>query len=453
MTGVLRNSLRTRLIAGSAVGVVMAMVMAGLFVGNLYRIHTTDRYQAELDHHLAELQAQIVIDAQGNVRVNRALSDPQFMVARSGLYWQIDAERQRLHSPSLTIGTRLHPAADERWCSGDASGEPVRQRSLHAVMGGHRVVITIASDKHLLDQQIDRFRMDLTLSMVVVGLLLLGGALAMVRFGMAPVRRLGDDVDRLRNGETDRLAPAVPAEFAPIVERFNALLEGQAQLITRARTESGNLAHNLRTPLALIIDEAEQMRLAGDTRSADFLLARCEAMQLQIDYHLARASAAGTRGAGTLTEVAPLLSRILEAMRRLHADRVVAVEVALPAGLRVPCDSGDLAEILSNLIDNAFKWAAGRVVIAGDEGVVEVRDDGPGIPAGQREAALAVGVRLDPATPGTGLGLAAAIDLLRFNDGDMQLGEAPEGGLRVRIVFGGPAPSGQTASQTASGSP
>lgn len=429
------NSLRLRLVVGSAIGVVLAMVLAGLFIGNLYRIHTTDRFDAELDHHLGELTALIAIDADGAARVGQPLSDPQFHVPRSGLYWQVDGAGQRLHSSSLAGGMRLSPAADDGWHSGRAGGETLRQRSARVTIDGRPLTVTIASEQRLLDEQVGRFAADLAMSMIAVGLLLLGGAVALVRFGLTPVRRLGEDVERLRNGEAERLDPAVPNEFAAIVARINALLDGQAQLITRARTESGNLAHNLRTPLALIADEAEQLRLAGHAASAEFLLTRCTAMQRQIDYHLARAAAAGTRGAGTLTEVAPLLERILEAMRRLHRRPELRVEVDLPPGLRLPCDRGDLGEILSNLIDNAFKWSARRIVIAGAANRIEIRDDGPGIPPGQREAVLAVGTRLDPNTPGTGLGLAATADLLRCYDARLILSDAPEAGLCAAARF------------------
>ncbi|HWK35894.1 sensor histidine kinase [Sphingomonas sp.] len=435
MTSGVRNSLKFRLIVGSAIGVVAAVLLAGLFIGNLYRVHTTNRYEAELDHHVDELVAMIRVGADGRPRVIHSLSDPQFAIPRSGLYWQVEQAGTLLRSPSLAGSLRLTPAADNAWHRGFAANAQVRQRSVRVTIEGRPTVVTIASLQHLLDEQVAHFAGDLALSMGAVCVLLLGGAGLLVRFGLAPVRRLSEDVDRLRNGETERLDPAVPTEFAPIVTRFNALLEGQAQLITRARTESGNLAHNLRTPLALISDEAEQLRLSGQVASADFLLARCAAMQLQIDHHLARAAAAGTRGAGTLTEVAPLLAPILDALQRLHARAEVRVTIQLPDGLRLPCDRGDLAEILSNLIDNAFKWTSRSVIIAGGPSHIQVRDDGPGIPHPQRAAAMAVGTRLNPDVPGTGLGLAATADLLRFYGGRLMLDEAPEGGLSATASF------------------
>lgn len=436
MSQPLHNSLRLRLIVGSALGVILAVLLAGLFIGYLYRSHTTDRFQTELDHHLGELVALIDFDPQGRPVVRQPLSDPQFNVGRSGLYWQVQGPRGSALSPSLADGLRLIPAADEAWHRGRAGAEEeVLQRSARVLRDGQPLTVTIASAQHLLEEQVDHFRFDLTLSMTVVGLLLLGGAALLVRFGLTPVRRLGEEVDRLRNGEIERLDPHVPAEFEPVVTRFNALLEGQAQLIARARTESGNLAHNLRTPPALITAEAEQLENAGQTQSAAFLLERCRMMQRQIDYHLARAAAAGTRGAGTRTAVAPLLVRIVEAMQRLHADRGIRVVIDLPDGLRLPCDSGDLAEILSNLIDNAFKWARSTIAVAGGDDRITISDDGPGIPAAQRALVTNIGIRLDPATPGTGLGLAATADLLRFYNATLTLDDAPQGGLSVTVRF------------------
>lgn len=446
------RSLKLRLMLGAALAVVAAVALAGLFIANLYRIHTTESVQQELLHHLDELAGMTTMDKDGAPRLTQALSDPLFAIAGSGFYWQINGEGgHELRSLSLA-GHRLVPdATGDAWQSRVVGGEPVQQHSVRwALAGGHSVLVTVATAQALIDAQVVRFHDDLTRSMIAMGVLLLGGALALVWLGLAPVRRLGEDIERLRHGEVERLDPNVPTELAPVVKRFNALLDGQAQLIARARAESGNLAHNLRTPLALITDEAEQLRLAGQETSGDFLLARCEAMQLQIDHHLARAAAAGTRGAGTLTEVAPLVDQIVEAMRRLHMERGLDIMSVVPAGLWLPCDRGDLAEILSNLIDNGCKWARGRVVVSAGPDHVEVRDDGPGIPEGQRACVATIGTRLDMTKPGSGLGLAATTDLLRFYDARLELGVAPEGGLSARAVFGG---GPQAVADTAGGPP
>jgi signal transduction histidine kinase len=438
MTSSLRHSLRFRLIVGSAMVVTVAILIAALFIAGLYHTHTTNRFTSELDHHLDELIDLTALDADKGLRVRLPLSDPLFLVPGSGLYWQIDRPGGvSLRSESLGANSLIPRPPETEWGDTMVGSQRVMQRSRTVQRGGAPLIATIAADRRLLDEQVSQFHPDLAWSMAVLALLLIGGAVALVRFGLKPVHRLGEQVDQLRGGAIDRLDEQVPTEVAPVVERLNQLLDSQAQLIARARTESGNLAHHLRTPLALIVDEAEQLRLAGQGASADFLLARCDAMQQHIDYHLTRAAAAGTRGAGTMTEVAPLVEQIVAAMGRLHAGRTIAIDTVIAPGMRLACDSGDLAEILSNLIDNGCKWARSRVVIKGSGKHIAVRDDGPGIPADRRADAITVGVRLDPTTPGAGLGLAATRDLLHFYDATLHLEDAAEGGLLAEIRFRG----------------
>lgn len=432
------RSLRLRLILGSAAAVVLAMILAGLFMANLYRLHTTERFRSELDHHYDELVELARRDGMAAVEAQQPLSDPLFNTPGSGLYWQIERPGETpLLSPSLE-GIALKTRSDQdSWTEGRRGELKLIQRSAWTDLGlSSPALVTLASTQDLLDGQIADFRLDLTLSIVVIGLTLLIGAAALVRFGLAPVRRLGDEVDQLRRGQKARLDLDVPPEFAPLVERLNAVLDGQAQVVARARTESGNLAHHLRTPLALITDEAEQLRLSGDARSADFLLEQCEAMRRHMDYHLARAAAAGTRSSSMTTPVAPLIDQILAAMRRLHADRKLTIRSCVSPGASLPCDSGDLAEIVSNLVDNACKWATSTVIVIGSDSGIEIRDDGPGVPEDQRAAVFNVGMKLDKIKPGSGLGLSAARDLLDLYDARLDLDAAPEGGLNARILFG-----------------
>jgi len=438
MSAALRNSLRFRLIVGSAFMVTIVIMIAALFIANLYRVHTADRFRSELDHHLEELVGLIETGADGRAQVRQPLSDPLFHVDGSGLYWQIDqAGQPPLRSRSLGLNRLVARPDDAEWTEAMAGTEPVLQRTqmVKNPAGGAPLAVTISSASRLLEIQVAQFHPDLAWSMAILAALMIGGAAALVRFGLRPVHRLGEQVDQLRRGKIGRLDRQVPTEMEPVVVRLNQLLDGQAQLIARARTESGNLAHHLRTPLALIADEAEQLRLTGQDASADFLLARCDAMRRHIDYHLTRAAAAGTRGAGTMTEVAPLVGQIVAAMERLHAGRAIEIRTDIAPGMMIACDSGDLAEILSNLIDNGCKWARSRVTIAGAGTRIAISDDGPGIPAERRADALAIGVRLDTATPGAGLGLAATRDLLHFYDATLRLDEAPEGGLLALVLF------------------
>lgn len=431
------RSLRLRLILAAAVAVILAMVMAGLFMANLYRVHTTERFRSELDHHHDELVILIRRDGFKAAQNHQPLSDPLFNVPGSGLYWQIEPPGQApLMSPSLEGRPLRADRESPLWGDARRGDDILLQRSVWTPLGLEApALVTIASSHELLQEQIVAFHRDLVASIVVTAVLLLIGATVLVWFGLLPVLRLGDEVERLRRGRITRLSLDAPTEFTPLVQRLNAVLDGQAQVVARARTESGALAHHLRTPLALIAGEAEQLRLSGDAGSAEFLLEQCEAMRRHMDYHLARAAAAGTRDSSAVTCAAPLVEEILVALRRLHADKGLVLRSETPPDCVLPCDSGDLAEIVSNLVDNACKWATGAVVVAGTENGLEVRDDGPGIPEHQRSAVFNIGMRLDPSRPGAGLGLATVRDLLHLYEARLELGDAPEGGLRARIVF------------------
>lgn len=428
-------SLQLRLIVGAAVAVIVAMIVSAFVIANLYHAHADQRFKSELDHHLDELVLMIGQDERGLPVVRQSLSDPLFALPESGLYWQIDGESIRLRSPSLGTDRLSLRQADGRWTEHFSLGDDLFQRSVRIDNDGRPIIVTMAAARRLLDEQILHFHDELALGIIALGALLLAGAVALVRFGLSPVRRLGEEVDRLRRGEVERLSTQVPAEFVALVDRLNAVLDGQAQLIARARTGSGNLAHHLRTPLALIADEAEQLKLAGHSLSGDFLLTHCDAMQRHIDYHMVRAAAAGLHGSGRATPVRPLVENIIEAMKRLYAPRNLRFDIDVCPDTHLRCEEADLAEILSNLIDNASKWATTRVFVAAAEGRIDIGDDGPGIPPAQREMALSIGRQLEPGRGGAGLGLAASCQLLAFYEGRLELGETKEGGLLASCVF------------------
>ncbi|MBU3076809.1 sensor histidine kinase [Sphingomonas quercus] len=443
MTGIDTQSLRFRFIAASLLWLGLATLLAGVFIASLYRSHTTQRFTSELGHHQDELIGITRIDPAGRPSVRQPLADPLFLLRGSGYYWQVEQPGGvTVTSPSLG-GKRLDSGAtpdDRGFQKVPGPFGSVMQHSQRATPpgGGPPLIFTIAGASDLLDNEVARLHRDLAFSLIVFAALMAAGIMLQIRFGLRPVRRLGDWIEALRRGQISRLPESdVPSEFLAIVTRLNQLLDAQATLVSRARVETGNLAHNLRTPLALIGDEAEQLARAGRGPAAAFILDQCALIQRQIDYHMMRAAAAGTRGTSAVTAVAPLIERIVEAMRRLHAERGLRFDVQIEAGLDARCDPGDLSEIVSNLIDNGCKWAASRVSVsaraAGQTVRIAVADDGPGIPHDKRSEVLDVGVRLDPSTPGTGLGLAISRDMAMLYGGEITL-EARDGGGLVAAV-------------------
>jgi signal transduction histidine kinase len=437
------HSLRLRFLFASILWVSIATVVAGAVISGLYRSHTTRQYRDDLAGHLKELALLTAVGTDGRPALQRPMSDPRFREIGSGYYWQIE-EPGFATVKSATLGNAVlkgtFATSDQTqsgWSKGPA-GEALELGVLRVAPGIPTPLrYSIAIDRRLIDDAIQRFNRDLAISLTIFALLMIGGATAQITFGLRPVRRIGDDIDRLRRGTLARLPTDVPTEFAPLVARMNALLDTQAAVVQRAREAAGNLAHGLRTPLALIGGEAEQLGTTDDGGAAEFILAQCQRMKRQIDYHMSRAASAGTRMTGSVTNVAEMVKQIVDVMRRLHVDRSLTFMIDVSSDVEVSCDSDDLFEILSNLIDNAAKWAKTTVAIAAvsSDGIVaiEVSDDGPGIPPDQRLSVFDVGTRLDETKDGGGLGLAISSDLAALYDGSIELGSAALGGLVARL--------------------
>ncbi len=419
-------SLRFRFAIASLLWVGLGTLVAGFVISGLYGRHVTHTFVSDLTNHLDELATLTESGPDGRPVLDRPLSDPRFQDPRSGFYWQVERGGKPMLTSASLAGHHLKAARNQ------TPDVPTWTRDHHERLlridrpGPGGLLFSITASGRVLDAELRAFAGDLALSLGAFAGLMLVGAALQVRYGLRPTQRLAGWIDELRRGDRDRLPDAVPSEFAGIVGRLNELIEAQAVLVARARVEAGNLGHNLRTPLALVTSEAELLAQAGQTDAARFILDQCDRMQRQIDYQMKRAAAAGGRGTGIVADLAAFTAGIVEAMRRLHAGRDVTMHNDVPARIAVPCDPGDLSEILSNLIDNACKWACETIRITAriEAGWIEIviADDGPGIPDKARDRVLAVGVRLDQTKPGTGLGLAVARDIAGLYGGTLDLG-------------------------------
>ena len=248
----------------------------------------------------------------------------------------------------------------------------------------------------------------------------------------------------VRDGRKGRVEGDYPSEVAPLVSDLNALLEDRERRVARAQAKAGDLAHGLKTPLAVLTQEAERAAAAGHADLAATIHQQVERMRRQMDYHLAqaRAAAAGAHLASRCP-VEASAEGLVRTLRRLHAERRLIIDVEVPPEHAVRGERADLDEMLGNLLDNACKWARGHVSItsAATEStlVLLVDDDGPGVPEAMRKVVGRRGVRGDEAVPGTGIGLAIVRDLAELYDGELTLEDSPLGGLRARLELPGSA--------------
>ncbi|PGH56734.1 two-component sensor histidine kinase [Azospirillum palustre] len=440
------ESLRFRLLAGAAVWVALALMLAGWIIADLFQTHVRQRFDAELANHLEQLAAVLETDADGRPALRQPLSDPRFRRPLSGLYWQVgESAAAPLRSRSLWDSVLDLP--DDRVENGglhrhDAAGPAnqsliVLERFVLLPERTEPIRIAVAADRAELAGVTRAFNVTLALSLAVLAAALIAAALIQVQIGLRPLSRLRDELTEVRVGGKKRLDGTMPTEIRPLVEDLNALLAHAEEVVGRGRLQAGNLAHALKTNLAVLANEAGALDERNARAVGPAMVRQVELMRRHLDHHMARARAAAARGVpGISTPVADCVAALARVMRKLHAASGVDIAVDVPAGLLFAGEREDLDEMLGNLLDNACKWARGRVGVtcraeAGGMLSVTLDDDGPGLPGDSREAALEPGVRLDESMPGTGLGLAVVRDVARLYGGDVRLDASPLGGLRA----------------------
>lgn len=419
---VLSGSLRLRFLLPLALWVALGTAAIWFASVRVFAGHVEQSYHEELEVHVRELGRLVMVEPDGRPALSRPLSDPRYEVPLSGFYWQVSIPgRPVLRSPSMTRGLLdgevAHSPDIYHTTDLGPTGPAITYGYIQQGPSGEEMHIVIATDQAELDRLVDSFMRDLAIWMLTLGSLLLLTGIALIRFGLRPLDRLGTAVARLKRRESATLEGAYPAEIEPLVEDLNTYIRQNEETILRARVQAGNLAHSLRTPLAVITDEAERIAQgAPSAASGEVLLQQSRLMEQQIEYQLARARSAAGRQQ-SVTDLAEILPPIVTAMQRLHPDIDFVVPDAQSLdGRAIKADPVDMTELLSILLDNAGKWAARQVrLVATREPdgwtAVTIEDDGPGLDAEHLERAFEVGSRFDQSKPGSGLGLAIARDL------------------------------------------
>ncbi len=442
------QSFRARLIVGAVIWIAAGMAVSYLALFSLMRGHIEREFIEELDHHLTELTELLGVGADGAPFIRQPLSDHRFFEARSGYYWQAgSATGAAIASRSLgdvrlalTLPVAGPPDERQSHIMGPTGAALVLERRIATKPDGERLLVALAIDVRLVDTMLARLRRSVGLTLATIAAGLMAAAVIQVSFGLLPLKRVSQALAAIRRGELRRLPDDLPREVAPLAASMNALISTNEEIVRRTRTQSGNLAHALKTPLAILMDEAARIAAAGGDGAV--IHAQCERMRRQIDYELAKARSAASRsGAGAAARLAPALRDVVMALDHLHRGRALAFEVdGLDENIIVACEREDLDELLGNLIDNAAKWARARVRITVAETApgrvsVTVEDDGLGMPAEAHERVFTAGERLDELVPGTGLGLAIVRDIAEIYGGSAWLDASSLGGVAAHIAL------------------
>jgi signal transduction histidine kinase len=463
------TSLATRLFLSATAWVVLILLITGIVLSSVYKRSVERAFDRRLNFYLRTLIAEAAQpDDPGDKndkdksadRSVQSLGEPLFELPLSGWYWRmarVDGDKPEVRA-SRSLWDATLPKLEDMGIELDQSGvrlayvtgpddQHLRMVERPVDLGTEgKYLASVAGDATEIDDETWAFNTYLaaTFAALTVGLLLT--TIFQVRFGLAPLKRISNSLAAIRSGDAERLEGEFPEEIAPLARETNALLDANRAIVERSRTHVGNLAHAIKTPLSVIVNEAGTH---GLDPFAMKILEQADIMRDQVAHHLERARiAARAQTIGTVTEVKPVIEALGRTMEKIHRDRDILIDVEAAPGAKFRGERQDLEEMTGNLVDNACKWAAQKVFI---EVLLEltpggpldptlriiVDDDGPGLSPAERVQVAGRGQRLDETKPGSGLGLSIVTDLAALYGGSLKLGAAPIGGLRAELVLPG----------------
>ncbi len=447
------DSLTLRVVAFSTVLAMVALVVVGTLLSTFFRQATEQGFESLLSAHLFNLVGSVGVSEAGTLEGTPNLGDIRFTIANSGWYWSVEPITDRLsgtiQSPSMVEAIPVAPVEEmpfdrdyqRRYVMEGPAGDLIQVLETEFVLDEEDRVarFRVMGNRSDLEEDISFFDRQLYTYLAFFGLGMIAINAAAIVIALQPLRRVSSALADIRSGTARSLDGRFPAEIAPLASETNALIESNRRIIERSRTQVGNLAHSLKTPLAVLMNEG---RALGGAKGR-LIDEQAAAMQLQIEHYLQRARIAAQRDSVVFrTQLNDTLTRLLRVMAKLNPsirlDASMDEDEFVFAG-----EKEDFEELAGNLLENAFKWAKSRVVVHlgavadADVRLVEfvIEDDGPGIPEEQAREALRRGKRLDETKPGTGLGLAIVADLVKEYGGTLRLERAEIGGLRVVVTL------------------
>lgn len=428
---------------------MVVLASGGFILSSAFKDYLQSNFDDRLRQYVDAMIGASEIAPEGHVRFTRPLLDQRFVMPYSGWYWQVSSpDHEPFRSRSLwdqQLGTEIADVAfNERIIEREGpDGQLLRRLERDVLLPGSEVVFRFiaAGDSAEIKTEIQGFNQVIIWSLSGLASGLVVAMILQVTFGLSPLRGIRARLAAIRRGRASRLEGEFPPEIEPLVNEMNGLLEHNEEIVARARTQASNMAHALKTPLAIIQNEIGDVLTseAGETINKQLGI-----MRRQVEHHLIRARAVGRRAfAGSGVPVSDVVVSIRRTLERLYPDKDLKFEIDCPSEYEFWGDKEDLNEIIGNVLDNAAKWAETRVKVKAISRRVEglqmldivISDDGPGVESENYSVLFERGERLDESVPGTGYGLGIVRDIVGLYGGKIELGRADLGGLNVCICL------------------
>jgi signal transduction histidine kinase len=446
------GSLAFRVVSFSTLWAVVALVAIATIISALYRQASERSFDSLLSAHLFNLISSVGANGEGGLRGDPDLGDLRFTVPRSGWYWSVEPVSQgltgALRSQSMTEAIPSPPTGvvpfnsqfQRSYTTDGLAGELLQVFESEFVLGQGSDIARFRVMGNLteLNAEIAEFERQLYIYLAIFGAGMIAINAGAILYGLRPLRRVRDALTQVREGRAQRLDGTFPAEIEPLASETNALIENNRRIVERSRTQVGNLAHSLKTPLAVMMNEGRA--IGGD--KGRLIGEQANAMRDQVEHYLQRARIAAQRDSVVFrTPVGPALERMARVMAKLKPETEISLVLPEQEEVVFAGEREDFEEITGNLLDNAMKWAKGkvRVVVSPLENdpagrfAVVIEDDGPGIPEDRARDALKRGRRLDESKPGSGLGLSIVAELVKEYGGRLALERSELGGLKAVV--------------------
>ena len=439
-------SLNQRMILSASLVLAVFIVLTALGLDRAFYDSARSARQERLLGQLYLLIAAAEVDGQGGLSLPSALSEARFSLPGSGLYGFVTDRTGMLvwRSPSslgvaAPFQTQL-AAGDKRFEQRSEQGQPffVQSLGVNWAAGGKHYAFTFSVSEDLTEfnAQIRRYRQSLWSWLAALAALLLLAQAAVLRWGLRPLRGVARELNAIESGRQEKLQGDYPKEIKRLTDNLNSLIQYEHAQQIRYRNALGDLAHSLKTPLAVMRGalSSDKTQLSATVEEQ---VARMDGI---VAYQLQRAATAGTtKRMAAPIPILPVAEKIIAVLQKVHREKGVSAKIRIPSSVTFPGDEGDLMELLGNLLDNAFKWCSKNVqisaVVKPGHLILSVEDDGPGIALSQAKNILQRGVRADEVVPGHGIGLAIVRDIVEAYEGSVEAGRSGMGGAAIYLDF------------------
>lgn len=436
-------SIHTRILFSALITLILFMGLTGIVLDQAFRNNVNNSQKENLRTQIYTLLAAAELDDNGQFQLPQDITEPRLNLSESTLHARVTTEDNKIIWQSKSMLNIKLPVASNNKMGKFSFSNTQHDSQIFTLVNfttqwvtdnsEQTYIFQVAENNKVLNSQISLYRKNLWGWLAGVSFVLIVIQTIILRWGLKPLRYVAEDLLDIENGHEKRLSAEYPKEITPLTQNLNQLLDSSQQQLSRYRDALGNMAHSLKTPIAVL----QGIIGSSITKDKDTALEQLKTINSIVEYQLQRAATVGRLQLTEAIDLFPITEKIINTLNKVYKDKNINVKLNITDGFKLKIDEGDLFEMLGNLIENAFKWCNHNVVVSaktdGKENQIIIEDDGSGIDEKKRELILLRGQRADQSTPGHGLGLAMVNDMLLLYKGSMKINTSSLGGAKITI--------------------